>query len=466
MTKIIKKVITNEEPYYYWWMVAWEVRTIPVIDNLLSDNKSDALSANQGRVLKQLLDWKATIDDIPTVNNWLLSITVNGWTHTFRANQSGNTEISIDTWATIWNVIDNLTSTSTSDWLSANQGRVLKGLIDGIEVPSALYAIPFPQVWDDITDTVIIPLTQHKTVTMYRDLTNYILYYPLAMVHLNWTTEDITWWEIIITSWWTYIGWFPYSYQINFSVDNARFIVTSVIPIAEYIPQKPDASIWIDFTQIQSIEEFRFLWWYDINITNQTSYVFTEKWLTATNSNAGHPILCQASIQLPDLTNVKEIILSNTTDYNCYYTAQEYPLSWVWMWFTKDIYKYSYYDQQFYVAQDWLYNGLSRYAWRSEWIYSIDDTHTEKFRSVSSDLTEITQTMSLNFNTKICTFTFTTSEGNTNISYELSDDEINNIKQCWYVFYNMASSFNTYYTTRWKSVWIIKKIWLDITYNS
>lgn len=36
----------------------------------------------------------------------------------------------------IINVVDNLTSTSITDALSANQGRVLKGMIDNIEIPT------------------------------------------------------------------------------------------------------------------------------------------------------------------------------------------------------------------------------------------------------------------------------------------------------------------------------------------
>lgn len=60
---------------------------------------------------------------IPTVNNGTLTIQKNGTSvATFTANQSGNSTANID----VPNVIDNLTSTSTTDALSANQGRVLK----------------------------------------------------------------------------------------------------------------------------------------------------------------------------------------------------------------------------------------------------------------------------------------------------------------------------------------------------
>ena len=64
---------------------------ISIIDNLESTSITDALSANQGRVLKEL------IDDVSGVN-----------------------------------VVNNLTSTSTEDALSANQGRVLNDKITGL----------------------------------------------------------------------------------------------------------------------------------------------------------------------------------------------------------------------------------------------------------------------------------------------------------------------------------------------
>ena len=65
---------------------------IGVIDNLESTSITDALSANQGRVLKEL------IDDASSVN-----------------------------------VVNNLSSTSTTDALSANQGKVLNEKIEALD---------------------------------------------------------------------------------------------------------------------------------------------------------------------------------------------------------------------------------------------------------------------------------------------------------------------------------------------
>ena len=79
-----------------------------VIDNLTSTSIVDALSANQGRILK---------NDIDTHTHNEYSLTTH--THTEYLTS-----------ADIINVTDNLTSTSIVDALSANQGRILKNDID------------------------------------------------------------------------------------------------------------------------------------------------------------------------------------------------------------------------------------------------------------------------------------------------------------------------------------------------
>lgn len=86
--------------------------SVTVIDNLTSSSSTDALSANQGRVLKGLVDAinalipsgastsnpLATSSDIPTVNDAQLTIQQNGTSKgTFTANQSSNATINIQT---------------------------------------------------------------------------------------------------------------------------------------------------------------------------------------------------------------------------------------------------------------------------------------------------------------------------------------------------------------------------------
>ena len=105
-------------------------------DNLTSESTADSLSANQGKVLKGLIDGKAAsvhshtksqISDFPTSlpANGGNSSTVNG--HTVKSDVPENAKFT-DTWR---GVQDNLTSSSAVDSLSANQGKVLKELIDG-----------------------------------------------------------------------------------------------------------------------------------------------------------------------------------------------------------------------------------------------------------------------------------------------------------------------------------------------
>lgn len=71
---------------------------------------------------------------IPSVGNGTITITQNGTSKgIFTTNQSGNTTIELtDNNTNTWRpVVDNLTSTDIDSSLSANQGKVLKALIDG-----------------------------------------------------------------------------------------------------------------------------------------------------------------------------------------------------------------------------------------------------------------------------------------------------------------------------------------------
>ena len=83
--------------------------TAEVINDLITGGTDKALSAEQGKVLKGLVDSKASMTDITNLENKLINLINNG---------------AVD-------VVDNLTSTEQKKALSANQGRVLKGLVDG-----------------------------------------------------------------------------------------------------------------------------------------------------------------------------------------------------------------------------------------------------------------------------------------------------------------------------------------------
>ena len=82
--------------------------TVEVVDNLTSTEQKKALSANQGRVLKGLVDNKASTTDLTNLEQKLITL-ING------------SAVVVE---------DNLTSQSRVNALSANQGRVLKGLVD------------------------------------------------------------------------------------------------------------------------------------------------------------------------------------------------------------------------------------------------------------------------------------------------------------------------------------------------
>jgi hypothetical protein len=85
--------------------------TTPVINNLLSTSATDALSANQGRVLN---------------NNAIAGINVTGQTLTLTKNDNSTFTATLPSGGTTTPVVDNLISTSATSALSANQGRVLE----------------------------------------------------------------------------------------------------------------------------------------------------------------------------------------------------------------------------------------------------------------------------------------------------------------------------------------------------
>ena len=123
-----------------------------VADNLTSTSTSTSLTANQGRVLKGLVDTaQATANSKDNYGKWNIAasgtsgssaITSNN-TVTFSGSgattvtrsgdniiiSSTDTNTDTNTWRPVEDV---LTSTSTSNSLSANQGRVLKNLIDSV----------------------------------------------------------------------------------------------------------------------------------------------------------------------------------------------------------------------------------------------------------------------------------------------------------------------------------------------
>ena len=98
---------------------------VEVVDDLTSGGTDKALSAEQGKELKELVDGKADSTDLDALEDELKDL--------------------IDGSAVV--VEDNLTSNSRVNALSANQGRILKGLVDAASGGNAVV------VEDSLTST-------------------------------------------------------------------------------------------------------------------------------------------------------------------------------------------------------------------------------------------------------------------------------------------------------------------------
>lgn len=86
--------------------------SVNVVDGLDSDSSTDALSAKQGKVLKGMIDGKQDeISDLSSIRS---------------GAAKGSTALQTS------DVVNNLTSDSTTKALSAKQGKTLKDLVDGV----------------------------------------------------------------------------------------------------------------------------------------------------------------------------------------------------------------------------------------------------------------------------------------------------------------------------------------------
>ena len=109
-----------------------------VQNNLTSDSTDQSLSAAQGKVLKALVDGKAAASHTHTksqISDFPSSLPANGGNSSTVNGHSVNSDVpsgakftDTNTWRGIQN---NLTSDSTTDSLSAAQGKALKSLVDG-----------------------------------------------------------------------------------------------------------------------------------------------------------------------------------------------------------------------------------------------------------------------------------------------------------------------------------------------
>lgn len=106
------------------------IQLVPVND-LITVSTTKALSANQGKVLKDLIDTKTDKTITITAGNGLTGggdLSINRTINIVSANDG----ITVNTDNILLNVINNLTSTSTTQPLSANQGKILNDTITSL----------------------------------------------------------------------------------------------------------------------------------------------------------------------------------------------------------------------------------------------------------------------------------------------------------------------------------------------
>ena len=186
---------------------------------------------------------KAVNITVPSVGNGTITIKQAGTTKgTFTTNQSGNTTIELTDNNTWRDVVDNLTSTDATKSLSANQGKVLKGLVDGKASSSHTHSSYVNQnAFSNITvgsttitaDTVTDTLTLvGSNVTLTPDATNDKVTIGITKANvtsaLGYTPSTVKSVTVTLTT----SGWNSNSQTVSVSIVSANNIVI-VSPVPE-----------------------------------------------------------------------------------------------------------------------------------------------------------------------------------------------------------------------------------------
>ena len=186
---------------------------------------------------------KAVNITVPTVGNGTITIKQAGTTKgTFTTNQSENTTIELADNNTWRDVVDNLTSTDATKSLSANQGKVLKGLVDGKAAASHTHSAYVNQnAFSNITvgsttitaDTVTDTLTLvGSNVTLTPDATNDKVTIGITKANvtsaLGYTPSTVKSVTVTLTT----SGWNSNSQTVSASIVSANNIVI-VSPVPE-----------------------------------------------------------------------------------------------------------------------------------------------------------------------------------------------------------------------------------------
>lgn len=184
-------------------MSLWAYVTNPKNTNIaLNPNTTDTfvfLAVDDTRVELQPI-----VDINSNINDGILTIQKNGSTvWTFTANQATNSTVNI----TVPSVIDNLTSTSTTNSLSANQWSVLKGMIDDLAGFGKFLSLWNATTWMPISFPLATPYTystwDYFVVEVVSSATPPVNYRPNGSSY-TWTasstaeTDELEVWDVYV----------------------------------------------------------------------------------------------------------------------------------------------------------------------------------------------------------------------------------------------------------------------------
>ncbi len=201
-----KQVYYSEEVDALFTALRWELATVA-----FTGDYNDLI--NRPAFLQLQSDWNQTDTDapdyiknkptIPTVNDGILTIQKN-WTPivTYSANSSVDVTANI----TVPNVINNLTSTSTSDSLSAAQGKILNDKITDLQSIGRFLSLWDATTWLPISFPLDIPYN-YRTWDYYLVETVGASNKRPDWVQYTWTastvpeTDELEIWDMYIYDW-------------------------------------------------------------------------------------------------------------------------------------------------------------------------------------------------------------------------------------------------------------------------
>lgn len=217
-----KQVYYSEEVDALFTALRWELATVA-----FSGDYNDLI--NRPAFLQVQADWDETDADspayiknkptMPTVNDATLTIQKN-WVAvgTFTANSSTNATANI----TVPNVINNLTSTSTSDSLSAAQGKILNDKITDLQSIGRFLSLWDATTWLPISFPLDIPYN-YRTWDYYLVETVGASNKRPDWVQYTWTastvpeTDELEIWDMYIYDWQVWLLQINHGKSVSFA---------------------------------------------------------------------------------------------------------------------------------------------------------------------------------------------------------------------------------------------------------